>query len=133
MTNAHRIRQGLLPELAPSSALLRPVGGSDCVFVPAPAARVAAVAADWAAERLPRLLGVPVGEVQAIAPLVRVCQTLNSLLQARLNPSRGQGERPHGALPLRVGDRVIQTHNNYVLGVFNGDTGTIVEIDARPA
>jgi hypothetical protein len=24
---------------------------------------------------------------------------------------------------------VIQTHNNYTLGVFNGDTGTIVEID----
>ena len=130
VTNAHRIRQGLLPELAPSGALLRPVGGSDCVFVPAPAARVAAVAAEWAAERLPRVLGVPVGEVQAIAPLVRVCQSLNSLLQARLNPDRGQGERPHGALSLRVGDRVIQTHNNYTLGVFNGDTGTVVEIDA---
>ena len=53
-----------------------------------------------------------------------VCQTLNSQLQTRLNPARGQGERPHGALPLRVGDRVIQTHNNYLLGVFNGDTGT---------
>jgi exodeoxyribonuclease V alpha subunit len=49
-------------------------------------------------------------------------------LQERLNPARGQGERPHGALSLRVGDRVIQTHNNYLLGVFNGDTGTIVEI-----
>ena len=99
----------------------------------APASRVAAVAAEWAADRLPRVLGVPAGEVQAIAPLVRVCQTLNSMLQARLNPARGQGERPHGALPLRVGDRVIQTHNNYLLGVFNGDTGTIVEIDPSPS
>jgi exodeoxyribonuclease V alpha subunit len=167
VTNAHRIRQGLLPELAPSSALMQTVGGrlrppppgplpsdlpwgpslrasprrtrerggpggSDCVFVAAPASRVATVAAEWAADRLPRLLGVPVGEVQAIAPLVRVCQTLNSVLQARLNPARGQGERPHGALPLRVGDRVIQTHNNYLLGVFNGDTGTIVEIGPSP-
>ena len=76
------------------------------------------------------MLGVPAGEVQAIAPLVRVCQTLNSMLQERLNPASGQAERPHGALPLRVGDRVIQTHNNYQLGVFNGDTGTIVEIDS---
>jgi exodeoxyribonuclease V alpha subunit len=129
VTNAHRIRQGLLPELAPASALVQKVGGSDCVFVAAPASRVASVAAEWAADRLPRVLGVPAGEVQAIAPLVRVCQTLNSMLQARLNPARGQSERPHGALPLRVGDRVIQTHNNYLLGVFNGDTGTIVEID----
>ena len=72
---------------------------------------------------------MPPGEVQAIAPLVRVCQTLNSLLQERLNGARGQPERPHGALPLRVGDRVIQTHNNYQLGVFNGDTGTIVSMD----
>ena len=53
----------------------------------------------------------------------------DALLQERLNPLRGQAERPHGALPLRVGDRVIQTHNNYHLGVFNGDTGTIVEIE----
>jgi exodeoxyribonuclease V alpha subunit len=129
VTNAHRIRQGLLPELAPPIALTQRVGGSDCVFVPAPAERVATVAAEWASVRLPRLLGVPAGEVQAIAPLVRVCQTLNSQLQERLNPPRGQGERPHGALPLRVGDRVIQTHNNYLLGVFNGDTGTVTAID----
>src|ERR671932_771737 len=73
---------------------------------------------------------VAAGDVQAIAPLTRVCQTVNSLLQARLNPARGQAERPHGALPLRVGDRVIQTRNNYHLGVFNGDTGTLVEVEA---
>ncbi|MFN8635285.1 MAG: AAA family ATPase [Chloroflexota bacterium] len=131
VTNAHRIRQGLLPEMGTVTALSLPAerGGSDCVFVAAPAARVAAVAAEWAAVRLPRLLGVPSGEIQAIAPLVRVCQTLNGMLQERLNPARGQPERPHGALSLRAGDRVIQTHNNYLLGVFNGDTGTVVEID----
>src|SRR5919202_1316472 len=72
---------------------------------------------------------VAAADVQAIAPLVRVCQTLNSLLQERLNPARGQSERPHGALPLRVGDRVIQTRNNYTLGVFNGDGGIIVGIE----
>ena len=34
VTNAHRIRQGLLPELAPPAALAADsVGGSDCVFV----------------------------------------------------------------------------------------------------
>jgi len=49
-------------------------------------------------------------------------------LQERLNPQRGQDERPHGALALRVGDRVIQTRNNYNLGVFNGDGGTITAI-----
>lgn len=150
VVNAHRIRQGQLPVLAPPAALYQAFGGargggqgaspalgavagrgvgSDCVFVAAPAARVGTVAAEWAADRLPRLLGVPAGEVQAIAPLVRVCQTLNAQLQERLNPAHGQAERPHGALPLRVGDRVIQTRNNYYLGVFNGETGVVVAID----
>jgi exodeoxyribonuclease V alpha subunit len=71
--------------------------------------------------------------VQVLAPLTRVCQAVNELLQARLNPPRGQAERPHGALPLRVGDRVIQTRNNYHLGVFNGDTGTVVAVTPEGA
>src|SRR5205823_2609840 len=128
VTNAHRIRRGLGPELARPTAL---AAGVDCVFVPASGERVVRVAAEWAAVNLPRALGLTPGEVQAVAPLTRVCQTLNSLLQAWLNPPRGQAERPHGALALRVGDRVIQTRNNYQLGVFNGDGGVLVEIGAE--
>jgi exodeoxyribonuclease V alpha subunit len=122
---AHRIRQGLSLELPPATALVR---GVDCVFVPAPAAGAPEVAAAWAASRLPRLLGRPAAEVQVLAPLTRVTQAVNELLQAQLNPPRGQAERPHGALPLRTGDRVIQTRNNYVLGVVNGDTGIIADL-----
>jgi exodeoxyribonuclease V alpha subunit len=127
VANAHRVREGLPPVLSPATALGRE---SDCVFVPAAAARIGAVATPWAASRLPRLLGVPAQEVQVLAPLNRVCQALNAELQAALNPPRGQPERPHGALPLRSGDRVIQTRNHYGLGVFNGDTGTVTEITA---
>jgi exodeoxyribonuclease V alpha subunit len=130
VTNAHRIRQGLLPELAPPAAL---ADGVDCVFVPAPAQAVARVAAEWTCERLPHALGIEPADVQTLAPLTRVCQTLNEVLQARLNPGGGQAERPHGALPLRVGDRVIQTRNNYQLGVFNGDGGTLVDLQAEAA
>jgi exodeoxyribonuclease V alpha subunit len=127
VANAHRVRSGLPPLLAPATALGRE---SDCVFVPAPAARIGEAATLWAATRLPRLLGVPPQEVQVLAPLNRVCQALNAELQAALNPQRGQPERPHGALPLRSGDRVIQTRNHYGLGVFNGDTGTVAAITA---
>ena len=129
VTNAHLIRRGLLPVGAVREPPLP--GGSDFVFVPVSAGQAASVAARWAAERLPRALGVGPGEVQTLAPLTRVCQSLNSLLQAQLNPPAGQAERPHGALPLRVGDRVIQTRNNYRLGVFNGDGGTLVDLDAE--
>jgi len=123
--NAHAIRRGEAPALLPA-ARLGP--DADCVFIEAAPARVAAVAAAWAAERLPRHLGVEPGAVQTLAPLVRVCQVLNGALQGRLNPACGQAERPHGALALRVGDRVIQTRNNYTLGVVNGDTGVLVAV-----
>lgn len=123
--SAHRIRLGEVPELSPPSALGL---GTDCIFVPASPDRVAAVAAEWAAERLPRHLGRDPREVQSLAPLTRVCQALNAALQERLNPPDGQDERPHGALPLRVGDRVIQTRNNYNLGVVNGDTGLVAAV-----
>ena len=127
VTNAHRIRRGELPELARPDALLRT---SDCVFVAAAPDRLAEVATEWAVSRLPRALGCGPAEVQTLAPLTRVCQALNSRLQARLNPPGADTpERPHGALPLRLGDRVIHTRNNYTLEVFNGDTGRIVGID----
>src|SRR5204862_115320 len=126
VVNAHRIRRGEPPELAHHSRL----GEVDCVFVSAPGARAPDVAAEWAVRHLPRLAGVDPGEVQVLAPLTRVCQALNASLQATLNPPRGQPERPHGALALRVGDRVIQTRNNYGLGVFNGDAGLVEAAEA---
>jgi len=123
--NAHHIRRGELPDLLPP-ARLGPE--ADCIFVPAAPEQVAAVAAAWASEHLPRHLRTAPDAVQTLAPLVRVCQVLNGALQDRLNPARGQAERPHGALALRVGDRVIQTRNNYTLGVVNGDTGLLVAV-----
>jgi exodeoxyribonuclease V alpha subunit len=126
VANAHRIRRGEPPELAPAAAL---GPDADCVLAPAATARLVETAAAWAVERLPHLDGALAGNVQVLAPLTRVCQAANAVLQERLNPSRGQPERPHGALPLRQGDRVIQTRNNYTLGVFNGDTGSVAAVE----
>jgi exodeoxyribonuclease V alpha subunit len=128
VTNAHRIRSGMLPELALPTEF---GDGVDCLFVRAGPSQLASLGATWASDFLPRLLGVTPAEVQTLAPLTRVCQTLNAALQARLNPLHGRDERPHGALGLRAGDRVIQTRNNYDIAVFNGDTGTIVSMAAE--
>ncbi|MBK7842799.1 MAG: AAA family ATPase [Bdellovibrionales bacterium] len=74
-------------------------------------------------------------EIQVLTPQVRGTlgtMNLNHCLQAASNP-----EAPHkrqlqmGGRTLRTGDRVIQTRNNYDLGVFNGDIGRIVEIDTE--
>ena len=64
----------------------------------------------------------------------------NVNLQAALNPpSRGKNERKSRDIVFREGDRVMQTKNNYSIewekedsrgmGIFNGDIGTIEDID----
>jgi exodeoxyribonuclease V alpha subunit len=51
---------------------------------------------------------------------------LNLLLQERLNPPRDDmPELRSGGL----GDRVLQLKNDYDLGVFNGDLGTVLAVD----
>ena len=55
---------------------------------------------------------------------------LNLVLQNALNPqTQGKRETRHGSRIFRVGDKVLQTRNNYDKQVFNGDLGRIVEID----
>ncbi|MBI5866162.1 MAG: ATP-binding domain-containing protein [Planctomycetes bacterium] len=51
---------------------------------------------------------------------------LNEALQAALNPSGP--ELRSGKRLFRLGDRVIQTKNDYDHDVFNGDVGRIVEV-----
>ena len=55
---------------------------------------------------------------------------LNEVLQASLNPpSEGKPELRMGGWRLRVGDKVMQTRNNYDKAVFNGDVGRVEDID----
>jgi exodeoxyribonuclease V alpha subunit len=55
---------------------------------------------------------------------------LNGRLQEKLNPSspRAVERRLSGTL-FRVGDRVLQTRNNYDKDVYNGDLGYVTGID----
>lgn len=73
--------------------------------------------------------------VQVLAPMHKnVCgvENLNTRLQARLNPpALGKGEITVGSHVLRVGDKIMQTRNNYEKDVFNGDIGRVTEIVGR--
>ena len=55
-------------------------------------------------------------------------QTLNPLLQSMLNPDSSIAISHNGTL-FKLYDRVMQIKNNYDKMVFNGDSGTIVNID----
>jgi exodeoxyribonuclease V alpha subunit len=55
--------------------------------------------------------------------------SLNQRLQAVLCPPKAGGvERQIGGKSFRVGDRVMQTRNDYDKDVFNGDMGRITSI-----
>lgn len=72
-------------------------------------------------------------EIQILSPQVRGTMgtlNLNKELQNMSNPmSPNKKQILVGEKVLREGDRVIQTRNNYNLGVFNGDIGKIKELD----
>jgi len=82
---------------------------------------------------IPEWLG-PNAEVQVLTPQVRGTlgtMNLNDALQRVSNPeSPDKKQLLIGAKTFRVGDRVIQTRNNYDLGVFNGDIGRITGLDS---
>lgn len=72
-------------------------------------------------------------EVQVLAPQNRGdlgIETMNALLQAELNPLRSVNQ-PHweiGPYRIRYADRVIHCKNNYHLGVFNGEIGSVQDL-----
>jgi len=80
-----------------------------------------------AAERIPERFGLdPFTQVQVLAPMRRgTCgvEALNQRLREALNPLG----RPLAGSGFRLGDKVIQTWNNYERMVFNGDLGRIVK------
>ena len=73
-----------------------------------------------------------VRDIQVIAPMYRGAagvHNLNSRLQAELNGDIRNAELKLGSRVFRVGDKVMQTRNNYDKDVFNGDIGFIHSID----
>lgn len=74
----------------------------------------------------------PLRDVQVLSPMHRQLvgvANLNQSLQEALNPpEEGEIEIKYGELRFRVGDKVMQTKNNYEKKVFNGDIGRVWEI-----
>ncbi len=128
ISNAHLIKQGRFPVFSSS------MGGDFFLF---PAAE-GQTAADWVvdvvSQRIPKNFGMdPIEDIQVISPMYRGAagvEALNKVLQRTLNPpSFQQKEEELFGKIFRVGDKVMQTRNNYDKGVFNGDIGRIERID----
>ncbi len=73
--------------------------------------------------------GKSLDDVQILTPMKKTdigTLELNKLVQEAINPARlGKEEIKYGEKLFRVGDKVMQTSNNYEKEIFNGDTGYV--------
>ena len=126
VSNAHRINLGK-----------QPVSDNDSndffFFNVGDPEEVAEMMVDIVKKRVPERWGLdPVQDIQVIAPMYRGAagvNNLNSRLQSELNGDARQAQAKLGNRVFRVGDKVMQTRNNYDKEVFNGDIGFIDSID----
>ena len=129
ISGAHAINRGEIPDIieAPKD--------SDFVFVDREdAEECAATLVSLVRDRLPKHLGMdPIEGIQILSPMHRGSlgiKELNLRLQAALNPrSEYRDEYQAFGNLFRIGDKVIQTSNNYDKEVFNGDIGRIRSLD----
>lgn len=140
VTNAHRIVHGEMPEVRRTD--------SDFFFMTCPEReRIAATIVDLCSRRLPASYGYSAfSDIQVLCPGRKGelgVTDMNKRLQQELNPKRDpRQEIQMPVYTLRLGDKVMQTKNNYDLlwsksdgtegaGVFNGDIGVIEDINAH--
>ena len=136
--NAHRVNHGEMPDLKNVK--------SDFFFMRRQSEdALASLIRDLCATRLPQNMGIPADQIQVLSPTRKGgvgTASLNKILQEALNPAApNKKEKQFGDVIFREGDRVMQIRNNYDIiwkkcdgsqvgtGIFNGDVGTILEID----
>lgn len=124
--NAHRINRGQMPLLDNRRA-------GDFFFLETEAERIVDEVVGLVRTRLPRRYELdPLRDIQVIAPMYRGAGGINALneaLQRALNGDQRRAVKQIGGRSFRVGDKVMQTRNNYEKDVFNGDIGFIRAID----
>lgn len=85
---------------------------------------------DCVCEHIPRVFGIPPTQIQVLCPQkseLLGTESLNLMIRERLNPRGKEFKAPSGSF--RLGDRVMQTRNDYKKMVFNGEVGYITRVD----
>ena len=143
VVNAHRINQGEYFEIGPAS--------KDFPFIKRPNANsIINAIVTLVKTKLPAYTDCTVNEIQVLTPTRKGTlgvERLNIILQQYLNPNEDgcKVEKEIGGIIFREGDKVMQIRNNYQknwelqgrngyiidsgLGIFNGDTGIIDNIN----
>ena len=140
VTNAHKIVEGELPDISKHN--------NDFFFLPTKNGTEATnLVIDLFTRRLVKSYNYsPTEDIQILCPGRKGAlgaTDLNERLQNALNPpAKDKQEIKFGRKILRIGDKVMQYKNNYDImytkddgetstGIFNGDIGTIIEINKK--
>src|SRR5436309_1030109 len=127
ITSAHRINRGSIPDLSP------PGTETDFYFVQAddPESAVARIIV-LVKTRIPKRFGLdPIRDIQVLCPMNRGgvgARSLNIELQAALNPA-GDRKVERFGWTFAPGDKVMQIENDYDKEIYNGDIGSINDVD----
>jgi exodeoxyribonuclease V alpha subunit len=130
ITNAHKVNKGQIP-VFPKGKVQSP-DQTDFYFVHADEPEKAiSLVINLTCKAIPDRFGFNCfDDIQVLSPMQRGllgCRNLNVALQENLNPE-GPSVQRYG-WTFRIGDKVMQTVNNYDKDVFNGDIGRIVKLD----
>ncbi|MFO8049146.1 MAG: ATP-dependent RecD-like DNA helicase [Desulfosudaceae bacterium] len=128
VTNAHQIRRGEAPDLNPVE--LPGTRAEFCFMEEEDTETLAGKIVTLCRDHLPGQFGLdPLTEIQVLTPMHKGAVgtlNLNQKLQAALNPASPETAAGGG---FRANDKVMHLRNNYGKEVFNGDIGTIAEVD----
>ncbi len=87
-----------------------------------------------ATKRIPDAFGLnPFEDIQILSPMHRGelgCTALNRRLQSVLTSSNAPFVK-RANTTWRIGDKVMQTRNDYDLNIYNGDIGRLIDIDHK--
>jgi exodeoxyribonuclease V alpha subunit len=124
---AHAVNQGEMPQSAPA-------GQGDFYFVEVDTPDIILERiTTLIRERIPARFGLDAfRDVQVLAPMKRSelgTRNLNTCLQGVLNPSPPSPQVQRFGWTFRIGDKVLQTVNDYQKEVFNGDIGRVAAVD----
>lgn len=126
IANAHLVNKGVIPNLETQ-------GESDFYFINSETGEeIISRIIHLIRDRVPRKFQFdPINHIQVLAPMQRGgvgVKSLNIELQKALNPNYTKGIEKYGQI-FAIGDKVMQTENDYNKEVYNGDIGIITSMN----
>ena len=125
VVNAHRVNNGLMPNVKNTKP------NTDFFFIKETNYdSILRVIKELVKERLPKAFNVNPYDIQVLSPMRKNeigSLNLNVILQEALNPTGPSVT--YGSTIFRLGDKVMQIKNNYEKGIFNGETGKIIDVN----